>query len=154
MEVILPLLCRSSHDIFIVDDLSNSSKGVLDLIKLVSKATKDVPFEKLDVRDEKLLTLLFKRERFDAVIHFAGLKAVGESVKHPLRYWDINLGSTISLLKAMSSAECTKLVFSSSACVYGLTDSPIINETAPLRPINPYGQTKVAKRATYQRFLY
>ena len=145
-------LLEAGHDIFIVDDLSNSSKGVLDLIKLVSKVTKDIPFEKLDVRDEKLLTSLFKREHFDAVIHFAGLKAVGESVKHPLRYWDVNLGSTISLLKAMSSEECTKLVFSSSACVYGLTDSPTIDETTPLWPINPYGQTKVANEQLIKDF--
>ena len=86
------------------------------------------------------------------VIHFAGLKAVGESVLYPLRYWDVNLGSTISLLKAMSSVECTKLVFSSSACVYGVADSPTIDETAPLQPINPYGQTKVANEKLIEDF--
>jgi UDP-glucose 4-epimerase len=145
-------LLEAGHDIFIVDDLSNSSKGVLDLIKLVSKTSKDIPFEKLDVRDEELLTTLFKREHFDAVIHFAGLKAVGESVLYPLRYWDVNLGSTISLLKAMSSVGCTKLVFSSSACVYGVTDSAVIEENSPLHPVNPYGQTKVANEQLVRDF--
>lgn len=145
-------LLEAGHDVFIVDDFSNSSERVLDLVKLAAKTTKDIPFEKLDVRDEELLTSLFKRERFDAVIHFAGLKAVGESVLYPLRYWDVNLGSTISLLKAMSSVGCTKLVFSSSACVYGIADSPTIDETAPLQPINPYGQTKVANERLIEDF--
>ncbi len=97
-----------------------------------------------DVRSCADLARVFRPGPFDAVLHFAGLKAVGESLRQPLAYWDVNVAGSRSLLEAMEAAGCRTLVFSSSATLYGHPDRVPIPETAPLRPINPYGHTKAA----------
>ena len=124
----------------IADNLSNSTTQTTDrLSKLVGK---DILFHPIDICDEGALEELFQRYQFDGVIHFAGLKAVGESVTNPLKYYNNNLMSTLNLIKYCLEYQVNKFVFSSSATVYGSGDSPLM-ETDPLLPAsNPYGDTK------------
>ena len=134
-------LIENGYEVVIVDNLSNSSRDVLDKIKEIT----DVKpmFRKTDIRNELALEELFNALEFDAVIHFAGLKAVGESVEKPLEYYDNNVTGTITLLKVMRKHKCNKIVFSSSATVYGDPDIVPIEEDSPLRTTNPYGTTKL-----------
>ena len=135
-------LIKSNHSVLIVDNLKNSSK---ESIKRVEKITDSkIPFYELDIRNEVKLDEIFKKEKIDAVIHFAGLKAVGESVKKPLEYYDNNLNSTLTLLKVMTKNNVKKLVFSSSATVYGTPSELPLTEksTIGIGITNPYGQTK------------
>lgn len=134
-------LLNKGYDIIIIDNLENSNIKAIDRIKFITK--KNFPFINADVRDKKKLDNIFNQYKPEAVIHFAGLKAVGESVKKPLMYYDNNLISTISLLEVMQLNNVKKIVFSSSATVYGLTDKVPMNEELPTGAINPYGQTKV-----------
>ncbi|HDS16738.1 MAG TPA: UDP-glucose 4-epimerase GalE [Proteobacteria bacterium] len=134
-------LLASDYEVVIVDNLSNSSPEVLARIEKITN--KRVGFHKLDLRDRPGLNRLLAEGNFNAVIHFAGLKAVGESVKMPLTYYDNNLCGTISLLQAMSEHGVKNLVFSSSATVYGDPVTVPIDETAALRPTNPYGRSKL-----------
>lgn len=134
-------LIQSGYDVCIVDNLSNSSIDVLDKIKEITGIKPH--FVKMDIRDKLGLEELFSSIKFDAVIHFAGLKAVGESVEKPLEYYDNNVGGTINLLKIMRKYGCSKIVFSSSATVYGDPDIVPIKEDSPLRTTNPYGTTKL-----------
>ena len=97
----------------------------------------------MDVRDAQALDRIFDQFKPDAVIHFAGLKAVGESVAEPARYYDVNVGGTATLLGAMERAGCNNIVFSSSATVYGEPQYLPCDENHPLDPINPYGRTKL-----------
>lgn len=129
------------HDVVVIDNLCNSSAGVADRIMAVSGQ----PFAwiKADVADPATLASVFARHAFDAVIHFAGLKAVGESVAQPMRYYQHNVGSTMALLGAMSAHRVRRFVFSSSATVYGDPDRVPIAEDAPLRATNPYGRSKL-----------
>jgi UDP-glucose 4-epimerase len=133
-------LIEAGHRVTVVDNLSNSSAASLQAVEQITGVP--VPFVQLDLRDTARLDTLFAGASFDAVIHFAGLKAVGESVAMPLAYYDNNLGSTITLCEVMGRHDVKNLVFSSSATVYGDPDSSPIPESAAIRPTNPYGRTK------------
>lgn len=134
-------LIEAGHDVEIVDNLSNSSQEVISRIREITNVS--VPLHVFDLEDKRRLRTVFKASQFDAVIHFAGLKAVGESSKEPLRYYRTNLDSTLSLLEVMKEHSVHKLVFSSSATVYGSAPVPY-SETYPTGQgiTNPYGQTK------------
>lgn len=134
-------LLKSGNNVIIVDNLSNSDRSVLNAIKKLTKT--DVKFYKYDLRKETGLNKIFSENKIDAVIHFAGLKAVGESVEKPLEYYENNLESTINLLKAMRKSGVKNLVFSSSATVYGKAKSMPIYEDFPTSATNPYGRTKL-----------
>ncbi len=134
-------LIESGHDITIVDNLDNSSAVVLDRIETITGVRPD--FVKADLRDAAAMDALFDGRSFDSVIHFAGLKAVGESVERPLDYYDNNITGTITLLRAMERHDVRTLVFSSSATVYGDPGELPVPETAPTGGVtNPYGRTK------------
>ena len=124
----------------ILDNFSNSKPSVLDRLARIT-GEKPLCIEG-DVRDGALLARVLREHAITAVIHFAGLKAVGESVREPLRYYDTNVSGTVTLLAAMRDANVRTLVFSSSATVYGDPAGSPIGEDAPLQPTNPYGQTK------------
>lgn len=134
-------LVQAGHRVVGIDNFVNSSPVVLDRFEAITG--QKMAFAELDARDTDGLAALLSEHDVDAVIHLAGLKAVGESVAEPVRYYNNNLGATVHLLAAMDRASVDGLVFSSSATVYSpAADSPL-GETAPLGPINPYGQTKL-----------
>lgn len=124
-----------------LDDFSNSSPEVLNRLERLSGQRPD--FERADVGDEKALDALFQRRRIDAVVHFAAFKAVGESTAKPLEYYRNNLGGLIALSRTMQRHGCRRVVFSSSATVYGQPETLPIREDAPLSATNPYGATKL-----------
>jgi UDP-glucose 4-epimerase len=134
-------LIQAGHEVMVLDNLSNGHAAVLQRIARIAGRTPD--FAKTDVRDTGALREVFARHRFDAVIHFAGLKAVGESVEKPLEYYDNNVQGALSLCRAMAEAGVGTLVFSSSATVYGNAAQVPLREDAPLGPTNPYGQSKL-----------
>lgn len=134
-------LINAGYDIVVADNLCNSKKEVLDRLKTITGKT--IKFYEIDLRDKKALDNIFKTENIDSVIHFAGLKAVGESVAKPLEYYDNNLISTLVLCEVMRENNCKKLVFSSSATVYGTQEEMPLREDMPLGAINPYGKTKL-----------
>lgn len=133
-------LLNADEEIVILDNLSNAKLEVLDKIETIT--TKRPHFIKGDIRDSKVLNEIFERYNIEAVIHFAGLKAVGESVAKPIYYYENNIGGTIELLKVMKAYDCKKIVFSSSATVYGNNPQVPFVETFPLSTTNPYGATK------------
>jgi UDP-glucose 4-epimerase len=134
-------LIEAGYEVVIMDNLSNSSKEVIDnLEKIVGKP---IPFYNADLRNKKSIQDLFRKEKIHAVIHFAGLKAVGESVQNPILYYENNLVSTLVLLEVMAEFGIKDLVFSSSATVYGKPASVPITEDFPLAATNPYGATKL-----------
>lgn len=134
-------LCAKGHDVFVVDNFVNSNPETLKRVELITG--KPVPFLEADVCDVEAMDRLFAEHSFDAVIHFAGLKAVGESVSKPLEYYRNNLCSTFSLLEAMRRHGCYKIIFSSSATVYGSPAEIPITEDCPKGICtNPYGETK------------
>ncbi|MEG0909283.1 MAG: UDP-glucose 4-epimerase GalE [Bacilli bacterium] len=139
-HTVVELLDRN-YEVVIVDNFSNSKKEVIDNIRKITN--KDFQFYEGNVCDKELLTKVFKEHNIDAVIHFAGYKAVGESVKNPLMYYRNNIDSTLSLCEVMNEFNCKKLVFSSSATVYGNPTSLPIKEDFPLSTTNPYGSTKL-----------
>ncbi len=134
-------LMAAGHDVVVVDDLSNSSKVAIDRINELGDASK-LEFRCIDLRDEHALDAMLSDRPVDAVVHFAGLKAVGESVAHPLDYYDVNVGGTMVLLRVLGRHNVRTVVFSSSATVYGDPESLPIPEVARLAPTNPYGRTK------------
>lgn len=134
-------LINSGHDVVIVDNLYNSKKEVVNRIEKIT-GVRPVFYEN-DVRDRAALDKIFKTEKPQAVIHFAGLKAVGESVQKPLMYYDNNLISTIVLCEVMKENGVKNFVFSSSATVYGVSEKMPLTEDMPLGAINPYGRTKL-----------
>lgn len=134
-------LLQAGYEVVVIDNLSNSSRKALNAVERITG--KSLYFVEADLRDGFALPNIFSEFRIDAVIHFAGLKAVGESVDEPLRYYDCNIAGTLRLLDAMSHADVKTLVFSSSATVYGLPEETPIQETATTSAINPYGQTKL-----------
>lgn len=134
-------LLNSNHNIVVVDNLSNSSKAALDRVEEITG--KKLAFEKVDLLDELALKKVFEKHPIDSVIHFAGLKAVDESVEKPLYYYENNIGGTINLLKVMSKHQVKKIIFSSSATVYGDPASVPITEDFSLTATNPYGRTKL-----------
>ncbi len=130
------------HDVVIVDNLSNSNVEVLDKIEKIT--TKKVKFYKTDICDKSALEKIFKENPdIYAVIHFAGYKAVGESVTEPLKYYQNNLISTLNLLEVMEKYNCKNFIFSSSATVYKPSEVMPLDETFPLEASNPYGRTKL-----------
>ena len=134
-------LLALDKDIIIVDNLSNSSTLVLDRIKQISG--KSVTFIKADICDRQALNQVFEQHDIDAVVHFAGLKAVGESNTIPLSYYHNNVSGSVTLLQVMAEHGVKNLVFSSSATVYGENNPSPLNETMPTSATNPYGQTKL-----------
>ncbi len=146
------VLLEAGHQLLVLDDFSNSSPVALERVKELAGIHPDGEHLQVvtgDVRDAALLDQLFSSASalgapIEAVIHFAGLKAVGESVAQPLHYWDVNVSGSHALLAAMDAHGCRTLVFSSSATLYGYPEAVPIPETAPIQPINPYGHTKAA----------
>ena len=134
-------LLETGHEIVVVDNFYNSKYEAVRRIRELSG--KDFPFYEADVCDSEAVEKIFSENKIDAIIHFAGLKAVGESVRIPLRYYDNNLTSTLVLLKAMEKHGVKNFVFSSSATVYGNPASVPITEDFPLSTTNPYGTTKL-----------
>jgi UDP-glucose 4-epimerase len=134
-------LLKAGHDVVIVDNLCNSKLRVLDSIEKISGRAP--VFHNLDVRDKPKLSAVFAQHQIDAVIHFAGLKAVGESVAMPLEYYDNNVYGTLVLAEVMAEHKVMNLVFSSSATVYGDPATVPINEDFPLSATNPYGRSKL-----------
>lgn len=135
------VLLEQGHDVIIVDNLCNSKRVAVRRVEELSG--KQVAFYQYDACDEEKMRQVFSQEKIDAVIHFAGLKAVGESVSIPLKYYDNNLTSTLVLLKVMKEFGVGNFVFSSSATVYGNPASVPIREDFPLSATNPYGATKL-----------
>lgn len=135
------VLLQQGHEVVIVDNLCNSKPVAVQRIQELSG--RKAAFYQYDLRDEEHLRQVFQKEKIDAVIHFAGLKAVGESVSIPLKYYDNNLTSTLVLLKVMKEFGVGNFVFSSSATVYGNPATVPIREDFPLSTTNPYGTTKL-----------
>ena len=134
-------LIKSGYEVIVVDSLCNSS---LESLKRVEKlANSNIPFHKVDVRDKVALTRVFEQYPIDGVIHFAGLKAVGESVEKPIDYYNTNVGGTFILAEVMCEFDCNTFVFSSSATVYGDPHTVPIKEDFPLSVTNPYGRSKL-----------
>lgn len=135
-------LLNEGHDVVIVDNFFNSKPDVLDKIKQITG--KDVKFYEVDCCDEEKMEKVFKENKIDGAIHFAGYKAVGESVQKPIMYYENNILSTLVLCKLLKKYDCKKLIFSSSATVYGNPHTVPIKEDFPLGPTtNPYGSTKL-----------
>ena len=134
-------LLNIGHDIVIVDNLSNSSEKSLVRVKQITGKT--VTFIEADICDEIAMDQVFQQHNIDAVIHFAGLKAVGESSVKPLSYYHNNVSGTVTLLQVMAKHQVKNLVFSSSATVYGENNPSPLDESMPTSATNPYGQTKL-----------
>ena len=134
-------LLNAGEEIVVIDNLSNSSK---DVAKKITQITgKTFKFYIGDVQNEHLLSKIFKANKIEAIIHFAGYKAVGESVQQPVKYYENNIGSTIALLNAMKKYNVKNFIFSSSATVYDRTKSMPLKETSPTGTNDPYGRTKL-----------
>lgn len=133
-------LLQSGYRVVVVDNLVNSKFESLRRVQDITG--KSLTFYQVDLRDRAALAEIFRKENVDSVIHFAGLKAVGESCEQPLYYYDNNIYGTLVLLEVMVQANVKKLVFSSSATVYGVSETAELTEDLPLGAINPYGKTK------------
>ena len=134
-------LIEAGHEVILFDNLSNSDPSVLQSLEKI--LNKKIPFIEGDIRDFETLSNTLKKYKIDTVMHFAGLKAVGESVQDPARYYDNNVGGSLSLILAMQQNKVKKIVFSSSATVYGEPQYLPYDEKHPTNPINPYGRTKL-----------
>ena len=147
-------LLSEGYDLFVIDSLKNSSKKSLEKIKeIFKKEDKDISsklrFFEGDLKNKEFIENIFKKAQEDdnpikGVIHFAGLKAVAESVSKPLLYWNNNVIGSYNLIKSMEKNDCQTIVFSSSATVYGNTSEDLLKEDSPLSPTNPYGTTKLS----------
>jgi len=134
-------LIEAGHEVVLFDNLSNNDASVLQFLEKIT--AKKISFIEGDIRDFELLSKTLSEYKVEAVMHFAGLKAVGESVQNPLHYYDNNVGGSISLISAMQQNKIKKIVFSSSATVYGEPQYLPYDENHPTSPINPYGRTKL-----------
>lgn len=135
-------LLNAGYDPIILDNLCNSKSESINRIKEITG--KDIKFCECDIRDREGLDKVFAENSIEAVIHFAGLKCVPESISEPLKYYDNNIGGTVTLLEAMNAAGCKKIVFSSSATVYGGENiSPLKEDMPEGKTTNPYGTTKL-----------
>ena len=134
-------MLESGYEVVVIDNLDNSSSESLNRVEKITG--KKVKFYENDVRDKEALRKIFTENKIDSVIHFAGLKAVGESVKKPILYYANNLESTIALIEVMTEFNVKKFVFSSSATVYGVAKEMPLIEGMPTGAINPYGRTKL-----------
>lgn len=135
-------LLEAGYEVVVLDNLCNSKREVLGRVESITG--RPLAFCEADMGDRAAVESLFRDHRPSAVMHFAGLKAVGESIEQPLRYWRNNVGGTAVLLEAMAGAGVRDIVFSSSCTVYGAPAELPVSERAPLRAVNPYGQTKLA----------
>ena len=133
-------LLDNDYEVVIIDNLYNSRIDTIDKIKEISKKNFSYYIENVNNYDE--MDKIFKKENFDAIIHFAGYKAVGESVEEPIKYYENNINSTLVLLKLMDKYKVNRFVFSSSATVYDFNNKLPFVETGNLKPSNPYGNTK------------
>ena len=134
-------LCEAGHCPVVVDNLSNSSPKAIERVEKITGKT--IPFYNVDIRDREGLEQVFAQHTFDCCIHFAGLKAVGESVQKPWEYYENNIGGTLVLVDVMRKHGCKNIIFSSSATVYGAPETMPITEDCPKGTVtNPYGQTK------------
>ncbi len=148
------VLLQKDYEVVIVDSFINSSRNFYERIKILAKRIdsnllRRIIFFEGDIRDKNLLEGIFRKsanegKRIVGVIHFAGLKAVAESLKEPSKYWDFNFIGTFRLIEVMEKYDCRTLIFSSSATVYGCSKDFLISENAAVNPINPYGHTKAA----------
>jgi UDP-glucose 4-epimerase len=146
-HTVLELLVEG-YEVVVVDNLLNSSQKSLNRVEKLTG--KSIAFYQADIRDKSTLTNIFAKESIDAVIHFAGLKAVGESVRKPLAYYQNNVEGTLTLVEVMKQFSTNCIVFSSSATVYGEINEPPYIETQPIgNPSSPYGKTK----AMVEQFL-
>lgn len=134
-------LVNAGHEVVIVDNLVNSSKKSVEVVERI--VGQKIPFYQVDIRDKKALLEIFKTEQPTGVIHFAALKAVGESTQIPLTYYENNITGTLTLLRVMEEVNCKNIIFSSSATVYGDPHTVPILEDFPLSVTNPYGRTKL-----------
>ncbi len=134
-------LLDAGYDIVVLDNFSNSKRESLERIRVISG--RDFAFYEVDIRDEYALNMVFSENDIEAVIHFAGLKAVGESVHKPLKYYENNVGGTVILCEVMRAFEVKRMVFSSSATVYGDSNVMPLKEDFPTIASNPYGRTKL-----------
>ena len=135
-------LLENNYNVIIVDNLSNSKKSVLDRVEMITN--KKPIFYEFDLVDQEKLEDVFRKHKIDSVIHFAGFKAVGESNKKPIEYYENNIGTTLTLINVMRKYNCKNIVFSSSATVYGDSDVVPVNENSPVGDVNcPYGRTKL-----------
>ena len=134
-------LLQSDRNVVVLDNLCNANKASIAAVERITQ--KSLTFVEGDVRDGTLLEKLFASHNISAVLHFAGLKSVGESTSEPLKYYDYNVNGTLRLIEAMSAHDCKTLVFSSSATVYGIPERVPLTEDSRLDPINPYGRTKL-----------
>ena len=134
-------LLESNHEVVIVDNLSNTTEDVA--VRLEKITNQKIDYEVVDLLDYDNFEKVFKKHDFDGVIHFAGLKAVGESVEIPLKYYEHNVSATVNLLKLMEKYDVNKIIFSSSATVYGDPVRVPIEENFVTQATNPYGQTKI-----------
>lgn len=135
-------LLSANHNVIVVDNLVNAQEEVVHRLSVFTRRV--VPFYKVDINDRDALAAIFKRYRIDCVIHFAGLKAVGESVLQPMKYYENNISGTLTLLDVMQEHGCKNIIFSSSATVYGDAEVMPVTEDMPTgNCTNPYGQTKL-----------
>lgn len=139
-------LLQAGHSVIIMDNLCNSSIKVIS--RIIEISGKDLVFYKSDIRDSAALKAIFKNHAISDVIHFAGLKAVGDSQTQPLNYYENNVSGSINLLREMDRAGIRNIVFSSSATVYGNPDTPKCSEQLPTSPVNVYGKTKLIVEET------
>jgi UDP-glucose 4-epimerase len=150
-------LLSKNYKVILLDNTENSTEKVIPQIaKIVNKPVNDLPFYNVDIRQLTEVERVFedceaKGNKIDAVIHFAALKAAGESVKYPLDYYDTNMMGTLNVLKAMQKFKCCKIIFSSSACVYG-NGNKMCKEDDPTTTLNPYGSTKLFAEKMIEEF--
>lgn len=134
-------LLKENYEVVVIDNLSNAKKEALNRVEKITG--KKVKFYQDTLLDKEALDRIFVENKIDSVIHFAGLKAVGESVQFPLAYYNNNIIGTVNLLEVMRKYNCKKIIFSSSATVYGLNNAVDVKEDSPLGATNPYGRTKL-----------
>ena len=134
-------LLGQGHEVAIIDNFDNGSPVALDRVRELTNGPMEV--HEADVRDTGRITRIAQDFRPDAVIHFAGLKAVGESTQKPVEYYDVNVAGSLSLLRAMEASDCCRIIFSSTATVYGEPEYLPYDEAHPIRPISPYAHSKV-----------
>ncbi len=141
-------LIKRGDNVCIVDDLSNSAIGVVKRLKKVTSS--EILFEKCNVSDSKRMMKIFSEFKPEAVIHFAALKSPSESIEKPLDYYEANIGGSLALLKVMDVHNCKRIIFSSSATVYGHSEKLPFKETSATDPVNPYGKSKLMVESILQ----
>ncbi|NKB97814.1 MAG: UDP-glucose 4-epimerase GalE [Pseudomonadales bacterium] len=134
-------LLQSGRKVIVLDNLSNASKASIEAVEQITQ--KKLPIIEGDIRDRVALDQVFSKNSISSVLHFAGLKAVGESNEFPLKYYDNNVNGTLNLIESMTAHDCKTLVFSSSATVYGIPEKMPLTEDSDVGAINPYGRTKL-----------